>query len=302
MAAPNTFTHFLNASNARGRVPGDHNAFGTQAKSLSVGMSSDSWRARDSSSCFTSATLPTLNTLDSLPNASGDEFLGRLDDQVFVDKTFNDSHWRCDLDSAGQGPQGDKNEAAEAPATSSWNESALTYSGGYTHPGGFNEMAWLTNGTQGTLLEDRQYAMPDLAYNNNQTLSEVDRQGFDPRAVFPRGEYANDESNIALYEGGAPSVVSRPPLTTIMVCNLPCKMSTQGLSQLVEELGFGGLYDDTHVPHGKKNFKGYGFVNFVSPSVAARFVAVMNTYIFPSTGRQAQCRPAASQGLRPLFL
>lgn len=103
----------------------------------------------------------------------------------------------------------------------------------------------------------------------------------------------NDDPSQAQAE---PELVSRE-VTTLMVCNLPCKISSSGLTQVVNKLGFEGLYDLIYVPRGAKNSMGYGFVNFINPYDAARFCGVIGTYNFPGNSKKrAYCKVAENQG------
>lgn len=60
-------------------------------------------------------------------------------------------------------------------------------------------------------------------------------------------------------------------VTTLMIRNLPCKLSQEGLAQAIDELGFVETYDLVYMPRGSSSSIGYGFVNFRSPEAASRF-------------------------------
>lgn len=92
------------------------------------------------------------------------------------------------------------------------------------------------------------------------------------------------------------------PVTTLMLCNLPCKLSSEGLQQVVHELGFEESYDLIHVPRGAKHYLGYGFVNFKEPQAAARFVVALQSHTFAGTPeKKAYCKVARFQGFETNF-
>lgn len=88
-----------------------------------------------------------------------------------------------------------------------------------------------------------------------------------------------------------------PRVTTVMVCNLPCKLSTAGLMMTIERLGFAGMYDEVHVPRGSKNFLGYGFIKFKEPEFVPRFADALSTYEFPGSSKRPYLKVALRQDL-----
>lgn len=93
---------------------------------------------------------------------------------------------------------------------------------------------------------------------------------------------------------------SQVPVTTLMVRNLPCKLSQEGLAKAADELGFTGTYDLVYIPRGASNFVGYGFINFRTPDAASRFASVFSQYSFctANTVRQVHIKVAKDQGMR----
>lgn len=70
------------------------------------------------------------------------------------------------------------------------------------------------------------------------------------------------------------------PVTTLMLRNLPCRLSQEGLANLVDELGFAGTYDLIYIPWGFQSYVGYGFINFHTTEDAARFSIAISSVSF----------------------
>jgi hypothetical protein len=82
-------------------------------------------------------------------------------------------------------------------------------------------------------------------------------------------------------------------LTTVMLCNIPCRVSLEEIEQAVAFLGFEGTYDLLHAPGPKRRHRnissttniGYAFINFQHPEHAQRFINVFDGFHF--VGRQS---------------
>jgi len=94
------------------------------------------------------------------------------------------------------------------------------------------------------------------------------------------------------------------PITTLMLCNIPCCITQDQLMDAVDGLGFGGKYDLLVLPSGGRSptsgsaNRGYGFVNFSHPEEARQFVEAFSGYYFRGTRSTKICsvRPAHVQG------
>lgn len=93
--------------------------------------------------------------------------------------------------------------------------------------------------------------------------------------------------------------VSSSPVTTLMLCNLPCRLSQEGLAQAADRLGFEGKYDLVYIPRGYQNFIGYGFINFVTPEDATCFCRTISAVTFSTreTKKKVSVVVAKDQGL-----
>lgn len=94
------------------------------------------------------------------------------------------------------------------------------------------------------------------------------------------------------------STTSTRLVTTLMLCNLPCKLSQEGLVQAVDQLGFAGTYDLVYVPRGSNSHIGYGFINFRTSEAASNFTHVITSMTFSTakTSRPVRVMPAKVQG------
>lgn len=92
-------------------------------------------------------------------------------------------------------------------------------------------------------------------------------------------------------------------ITTMMLCDLPCRASEDEIKGTLATLGFAGTYDFLHVPvkqRGRRNKGnlGYAFVNFCSAEYASRFATVFANIRFPAikSTKLSYAKPAAVQG------
>ena len=93
------------------------------------------------------------------------------------------------------------------------------------------------------------------------------------------------------------------PITTLMICNIPCCVSQSHLAGIVDGGGFAQAYDYLYLPmptHGgcAQNL-GYGFINFVATEAASRFTEQFHGHVFGGTAslKEMQVKPARVQGL-----
>lgn len=87
-------------------------------------------------------------------------------------------------------------------------------------------------------------------------------------------------------------------MTTIMLCNLPCRISQEDLAIAIDQLGFAGTYDLVYVPRGVNKHVGYGFINFCDPGSASSFSRHIASFSFTTatTSRPVRVMPARTQG------
>jgi hypothetical protein len=90
--------------------------------------------------------------------------------------------------------------------------------------------------------------------------------------------------------------------TTLMICNLPCRVSLEEITGILESLGYGGTYDFLHLPTGRNRSNanlGYGFINFSNATVAASFTEEFSNYEFEGyhSKKLLTVKPAHIQGL-----
>eukprot|EP00928_Gymnodinium_smaydae_P009062 TRINITY_DN13347_c0_g4_i1.p1 TRINITY_DN13347_c0_g4~~TRINITY_DN13347_c0_g4_i1.p1 ORF type:complete len:229 (-),score=22.36 TRINITY_DN13347_c0_g4_i1:264-950(-) len=89
-------------------------------------------------------------------------------------------------------------------------------------------------------------------------------------------------------------------ITTLMIKNLPCKVTKQRLEAEICQLGFRGTYDFIHMPNRRNRSNlSYAFVNFVRAQDAARFTEAFEGHTFAGVNSQKRCHVCAAdvQGL-----
>lgn len=80
------------------------------------------------------------------------------------------------------------------------------------------------------------------------------------------------------------------PITTMMICDIPCRKTTAQVLEAIDSFGFAGTYDLIYMPP-QKGFRranhsqnmGYAFINFKTPEWAAEFCKVFQNYSFPNS-------------------
>lgn len=130
-----------------------------------------------------------------------------------------------------------------------------------------------------------------------------------PNSIRNRSKPKNKQSMKALeptkaLEHGQPSsVVPSHGVTTLMLGNIPYKLSQEGLAQAIDELGFAGTYDLIYLPRGSGNHVGYGFINFRSPEEASRFSYVITSFKSSTAPKWGKVRVvvAKTQGFAETF-
>jgi len=111
------------------------------------------------------------------------------------------------------------------------------------------------------------------------------------------GPHSNADDD---YEGA----IINGPYTTVMLRNIPCRVTQEMLCDKLVLEGFGGSYDFLHLPKPmrmapSKGNLGYGFINFVSAECAARFVESFTGVHFAEqscSDKVIEVRPARLQG------
>lgn len=94
-------------------------------------------------------------------------------------------------------------------------------------------------------------------------------------------------------------------VTTLMICDIPCRQTIQQLMDAIHAQGFAGTYDliymppqkGRHTPKHSQNM-GYAFVNFKQPEYATAFARVFQNFRFPScySTKLSYTKPARCQG------
>lgn len=82
--------------------------------------------------------------------------------------------------------------------------------------------------------------------------------------------------------------------TTLMICNIPCRLGRADIVKAIHSVGFVDKYDFVHMPgrrHGSKRNgnMGYAFVNFKSTQDAEQFVVAFENFQFPGTCSAKRC-------------
>jgi len=97
------------------------------------------------------------------------------------------------------------------------------------------------------------------------------------------------------------------PVTTLMICNIPCRLAYQELVSRLAACGLGGRYDYLHLPMANRNDSnlGYAFINLSSAEDADWCTKCFQGHRFEGfEGSSKVCavKPARLQGRAPNLL
>lgn len=152
--------------------------------------------------------------------------------------------------------------------------------------GSGKEESHATSSTTSPSEENKQDSSQDSSQDSNQD-SEENKDKKDKKDLV--SEYLNHDG----------------PITTLMICNLPCRITQKQLQETIDDAGFKDKYDFLNLPTGGRSAAmraanlGYGFINFSEPSDAALFYSFFSDFRFDGTYSEKACavRPAHLQGL-----
>jgi len=106
----------------------------------------------------------------------------------------------------------------------------------------------------------------------------------DQASTAPSDQAFNDEGSN--YNEYADNISSE--MTTVMLCNIPCRVTLEEIIHAVRSLGFDDTYDLLHAPGPKRRHRylasttniGYAFINFVKPEDAQNFMKAFEGFCF----------------------
>jgi hypothetical protein len=114
------------------------------------------------------------------------------------------------------------------------------------------------------------------------------------------------------YEDNHDVFSTAPHLTTVMICNIPCRAKLEEIAKAVDSLGFAGTYDLLHAPGPKRRHArmtnttnvGYAFINFLHPQHAQDFIDTFDGFCFEGrhSRKQGQAKFARVQGFRDNYM
>jgi len=127
----------------------------------------------------------------------------------------------------------------------------------------------------------------------------------------PQSSFDNDKVRAQRHAAKKKDLLSQyshhdGPIATLMICNIPCRITQQQLVDIIDGMGFGGKYDFLYLPTGGRSSTvgssnlGYGFINYEDPADAELFQQMFTNYQFEGTTSTKVCtvRPAHIQGLQ----
>jgi len=208
-------------------------------------------------------------------NASDEQMLlWAIEMYAMVAKDQKDASARCNSELMDEG-----RDAVRLPSQPNWTSPSkeVLCPGAQTHPR--KKRSHRNQDTQGNRQARQQNNNPGQKANNT------------PKKVEKRWDL---KRMLRDHQG---------PITSLMICNIPCSISSEKLSEAINMKGFKGQYDFLYLPiaqgapPGSRSNLGYAFINFPDPANAAAFWASFKGYKFSNTMSQKTCqvRPAHVQ-------
>jgi hypothetical protein len=84
--------------------------------------------------------------------------------------------------------------------------------------------------------------------------------------------------------------------STVMLCNIPCRIGRHDIVKALEAYDFAGTYNFIHLPKGKiRRYRRYGnigytFIDFISSEAADKFAEVFEDFQFPGIRSTKKCK------------
>jgi len=99
------------------------------------------------------------------------------------------------------------------------------------------------------------------------------------------------------------------PITTLMLCDLPCSLGPQEILDEIDKRGFSDAYDMFYMPPPRRQKRttqrnlGYAFLNLKTPEHATAFAIAFKTFVFPNrfSMKKSYTTPANKQGFKANF-
>jgi len=146
-----------------------------------------------------------------------------------------------------------------------------------------------------------QHSISTTASDNN-CISTCSENGDEPE--HPKG---SDSESTCFDESKDGSISSAGAMTTMMICNIPCRSTRDDVIEAIHSTGFADTYDFVYVPCGRRaatriGNMGYAFVNFKSCQHAEDFAVGFDNFRFPGTHSSKTCtvKYAHMQGFNAL--
>jgi len=138
------------------------------------------------------------------------------------------------------------------------------------------------------ISEDSDETLQTDAHKSSPTKTSTEVQTV--RSLADDFSHCNVPRHVNLAEEFAAKSTHSGPPTTIMIRNIPNRLSQPQIVKELEHLGFAGTFDFFYAPMDKRTkcTVGYAFVNFLHSEYAARCMHVMERHYFQSYGRQGQ--------------
>lgn len=142
--------------------------------------------------------------------------------------------------------------------------------------------------------------MMDLGRN---TLGNLDEIQIPPQTLATSAAESNKSKKQKKKDASPSSAWMSKPITSLMLCNIPCCLSQAQLAEIIDLGGFEKTYDYLYLPmptHGWSSQNlGYGFMNFITPEDADRFMRHFQGHDFEGTSslKAMQVKHARIQGL-----
>jgi len=130
-----------------------------------------------------------------------------------------------------------------------------------------------------------------------------------PRASKPATSKSGEHQSLSATKLAAIKSETNAEVTTLMVCDIPCRESIEQLMTVMDEVGFSKTYDLVYMPgqrgrQASRGNVGYAFVNFKTTEWASAFMNVFQKIHFPNSAstKLSYAKPARDQGFAANYM
>lgn len=175
---------------------------------------------------------------------------------------------------------------------------------------GYSDGMATSDGSGSVWLGEQTHHTPGADLNQMQPLIQqplaeadlVEKLGQSPTRTCSGNIKINESGNRSgsestCFDGESDCSLSSKAATTMMICNIPCRVTQDDITKAIEAAGFSGTYDFVYLPDRRGSHSrgrssgnlGYAFVDFKNSQHAEDFIFSFESFQFPGTNSAKKC-------------